>query len=64
MNERRGGLGLVAVNGQLIAIGGGCNGTGYLNTVEKYCPETDTWSFCKSMKSSRAYFGVGVLPKL
>ena len=63
MNECRCGLGLVAVNGQLLAIRGH-DGTVLLNTVEKYCPETDTWSFCKSMKSSRANHGVGVLPKL
>ncbi len=42
MLVRRGGLGLVAIGGQIYAIGGGWSG--YLGFNEHYRPETDTWS--------------------
>ncbi|XP_012273643.1 kelch-like protein 18 [Orussus abietinus] len=44
MNERRGGLALVANAGKLWAIGGS-NDSGYRATVEVYDPEADSWSF-------------------
>ena len=63
MNEERFEFGLVAVMNNLFAIGGE-NQDGYTDTVEKYCPESDTWVYVKSMESDRGRLGVGVLPRL
>ena len=63
MNEKRAGFGLVAVMNNLFAIGG-FDGERFTETVEKYCPESDTWSFVKSMESARAGVGLAVLPRL
>ena len=63
MNEERVAFGLVAVMNNLFAIGG-YNGERWTETVEKYCPESNTWSFVKSMESVRNCLRVAVLPRL
>ena len=45
MNKRRRGHSLVSLNGLLYAIGGGNDnrGEGFLDNMEVYHPDTDTW---------------------
>lgn len=61
MHICRGGVGVAALGGYLFAIGGH-DGKTYLNTAEKYCPKTDSWSMVASMKTSRAGAGVVTCP--
>jgi hypothetical protein len=68
MQQARGGLGVIAVNGKIYAIGGSnqsglyppdING-GFVGTTEEYDPETDSWTFKASMPTPRAYFSIAV----
>jgi hypothetical protein len=67
MNQARAGLGVVAVNGKIYAIGGStASGTyppdmfrgGFVGTNEEYDPTTDTWTTKVFMPTPRAYFAV------
>ncbi|MEM2081945.1 MAG: kelch repeat-containing protein [Candidatus Bathyarchaeia archaeon] len=68
MQQARAGLGVVAVNGKIYAIGGStANGSayppdifagGFVGTNEVYDPETDTWSYRTPMPTPRAYFAI------
>lgn len=61
MQCKRGYLGAAVLNGHLYAIGGYCHTNGYLNSVERYHPLQDTWTFVSPMIQSRANPGVAVL---
>jgi len=67
MQQARGGLGVVAVNGKIYAIGGSTAsgvyppdipGGGFVGTNEEYDLETDTWITKASMPTPRDYFAV------
>jgi hypothetical protein len=67
MNQARAGLGVVAVNGKIYAIGGStASGTyppdmfngGFIGTNEEYDPTTDTWTTKAFMSTPRAYFAI------
>jgi N-acetylneuraminic acid mutarotase len=67
MHQARAGLGVVAVNGKVYAIGGStASGSyppdmlfgGFVGTNEEYDPETDTWTYRASMPTPRAYFAI------
>jgi N-acetylneuraminic acid mutarotase len=67
MNQARAGLGVVAVNGKIYAIGGStASGTyppdmfygGFVGTNEEYDPTTDTWTTKVLMPTPRAYFAI------
>jgi N-acetylneuraminic acid mutarotase len=68
MNEARGGLGVVAVNGKIYAIGGSTRQGGgdipftggVVGTNEEYDPVPDTWTFKKPMPTPRCNFGIAV----
>ena len=57
MQQARGGLGVVAVDGRVYAIGGKASG-GFVGTNEQYDPKTDTWKILEPMPTSRAYFAI------
>ena len=58
MTHARSGLGVVAVDDKIYAIGGvGVNGYA-IGANERYDPETDTWITLKHMPTPRAYFGI------
>ena len=63
MQQARAGLGVVAVDGKIYAIGGN-HATDYLpisgllGTNEEYDPETDTWTTKASMPTPRDYFAI------
>jgi hypothetical protein len=67
MHEARSGLGVVAVNGKIYAIGGStASGQyppdvefgGFVGTNEEYDPATDTWATKASMPTPRDYFAI------
>jgi N-acetylneuraminic acid mutarotase len=64
LHEARAGLGVVAVNGKIYAIGGTTSSTsnaidgGFVGTNEEYDPATDTWTYRKPMPTPRAYFAI------
>ncbi|MEM3881249.1 MAG: hypothetical protein QXD19_05840 [Candidatus Bathyarchaeia archaeon] len=68
MQQARAGLGVVAVNGKIYAIGWStASGSayppdifagGFVGTNEVYDPETDTWSYRTPMPTPRAYFAI------
>jgi ribosomal protein S8 len=67
MHQARAGLGVVAVNGKIYAIGGttasgqyppDCFAGGFVGTNEEYDPETDTWTTKASMPTPRDYFAI------
>ena len=64
MNEERAGLGVVAVNGKIYAIGGNTAAVGdsaagcFVGTNEEYDPETDTWTYKASMPTPRNHFAI------
>jgi N-acetylneuraminic acid mutarotase len=62
MHQARAGLGVVAVNGKIYAIGGMLSTRyppkGFVGTNEEYNPETDTWITKASMPTPRAYFAI------
>ncbi|MCL2288403.1 MAG: hypothetical protein FWC33_04420, partial [Candidatus Bathyarchaeota archaeon] len=62
MRQARHGLGVVAVDGKIYAIGGSilpdvANGS-LVGTNEQYNPQTDEWVTLKSMSTPRAYFAI------
>jgi hypothetical protein len=67
MPTARAGLGVVAVNGKIYAIGGttaggqyppDVSGSGLVGTNEEYDPATDTWTTKASMPTPRDYFAI------
>uniref|UniRef100_A0A3Q3KEK4 BTB domain-containing protein n=1 Tax=Monopterus albus TaxID=43700 RepID=A0A3Q3KEK4_MONAL len=60
MHYARSGLGTVALNGRLIAVGG-YNREECLRTVECYDPIEDRWNFIAPMRTPRARFQMAVL---
>jgi N-acetylneuraminic acid mutarotase len=67
MQQARGGLGVVAVDGKIYAIGGStASGPypadffkgGFVATNEEYDPETDTWLVKAPMPTPRDYFAI------
>jgi N-acetylneuraminic acid mutarotase len=64
MQQARAGLGVVAVNGKIYAIGGTTSSTsnaidgGFVGTNEEYDPAKDTWTYRKPMPTPRAYFAI------
>jgi hypothetical protein len=57
MSQARSGLGVIAVDDKVYAIGGSTR-NGYVGTNEQYDPKTDTWVILKSMPTPRADFGI------
>jgi N-acetylneuraminic acid mutarotase len=57
MSQARGGLGVVAVDGKIYAIGGKTV-EGFVGINERYDPKTDTWTTMKAMPTLRAYFAI------
>jgi N-acetylneuraminic acid mutarotase len=57
MSQARYGLGVVAVDGKIFAIGG-YGVDGYVTVNECYDPKTDTWVTLKSMPTPRRDFGI------
>jgi len=59
MSQARYGLGAVAVDGKIYAIGGQTDaGDSYVGTNERYDPNKDTWTTRKAMPTARSYFGI------
>jgi N-acetylneuraminic acid mutarotase len=67
MQQARAGLGIVAVNGKIYAIGGttasgqyppDVDVGGFVGTNEEYDPATDTWTTKASMPTPRDYFAI------
>ncbi|GAA6094197.1 kelch-like protein 33 [Tachysurus ichikawai] len=52
MNERRGNFALVVLDGNMFAIGGDKDSEFNTESVEVYCPVTDTWSFVHPLDQS------------
>jgi len=59
MPTARNGLGVVAVNGKIYAIGGE-NGDATLRTNEEYDPATNMWTTKASMPTARSRFAIAV----
>ncbi|MEM3378516.1 MAG: kelch repeat-containing protein [Candidatus Bathyarchaeia archaeon] len=59
MQQARAGLGVVAVNGKIYAIGG-VGRNGFLATNEEYDPKTNTWASKAPMPTPRSAFGIAV----
>jgi N-acetylneuraminic acid mutarotase len=59
MQQARAGLGVVAVNGKIYAIGGYAE-NGVVGTNDEYDPETDTWTYKTSMPTPMAEFATAV----
>ncbi|MCL2288029.1 MAG: hypothetical protein FWC33_02455 [Candidatus Bathyarchaeota archaeon] len=57
MSQTRFGLGVVAVDGKIYAIGGFTR-SGYLGINERYDPVTDTWTSLSSMPTPRNNFAI------
>ena len=61
MQQARSGLGVIAVEGKIYAIGGTTN-TGFISSVlsanEQYDPTTNTWIYKASMPTARVYFAI------
>jgi len=62
MSQARSGLGVVAVEGKIYAIGGTTNGRSdkVVGTVEVYDPVSDTWTTLASMPTPRSHFAIAV----
>lgn len=60
MLSNRHDLGVAAVGHPFYAIGGH-DGRTFLNSVERYDPDTTTWTYVSSMNFTRCTFGVAVL---
>jgi len=58
MSEARSGLGVVAVDGKIYAIGGSTVDGTVVGTNECYDPQTDTWVTLVAMPTPRANFGI------
>jgi kelch-like protein 1/4/5 len=66
MNRRRGGVGVAVLNGYMYALGGHDHPVNNptvsrTETVERYCPQTDTWTMIASLSIGRDSIGVCVL---
>ena len=67
MNQTRAGVGVVAVDGKIYAIGGASTAPfiyqteNLVNTTEEYNPTTDSWTIKPSMPTPRAYFGIAAI---
>lgn len=59
MRNRRSGVGVIAYNGMIYALGG-FNGITRMNTGERYSPETRSWTTIPEMFSPRSNFAIGV----
>ncbi|MCW4015351.1 MAG: hypothetical protein NWF06_03195 [Candidatus Bathyarchaeota archaeon] len=59
MQQPRSGLGVVAVNNKIYAIGG-TNQEGFSAITEEYNVATNTWTFKSSMPTARSAFGIAV----
>lgn len=59
MNSSRSGLGVVAYEGEIYALGG-FNGVARMNSAEKYCPRTNQWRPIAEFCSPRSNFAVKV----
>jgi hypothetical protein len=61
MQQARWGLGVIAVDGKIYAIGG-TTSTGFISSVlstnEQYDPTTNTWVYKASMPTARVYFAI------
>jgi len=57
MRQERYGLGVVAVNGRIYAIGGTTE-KGAVGTNEEYDPAADTWVLKMPMPTPRNYFAI------
>ena len=56
MHQARSGLGVIAVDNKIYAIGGALSGfKNVAGTNEQYDPATDTWVYKASMPTPRAY---------
>lgn len=55
-------LGVAFLEGPIYAVGGH-DGWSYLNTVERYDPDSKTWSYVAPMSIARSAAGVVVLNK-
>ena len=53
-------LAVGCIGGPFYAVGGH-DGRNYLNTVERYDPETSTWTWVASMLHARCTLGVATL---
>ncbi|MDR2707814.1 MAG: hypothetical protein LBB87_03595 [Nitrososphaerota archaeon] len=64
MSQARAGLGVIAVEGKIYAIGGytvfntAFDGRGFVGTNECYDPVSDTWVTLKSMPTARSNFAI------
>ncbi|MDR0470253.1 MAG: hypothetical protein LBH79_00835 [Nitrososphaerota archaeon] len=60
MSQARSGLGVVAVDGKIYAIGGTTNGRSdkVVGTVEVYDPVFDSWTTLASMPTPRSHFAI------
>ncbi len=54
--------GVAILEGPLYAVGGH-DGWSYLNTVERYDPESRSWSYVAPMSMARSTAGIAVLGK-
>ncbi|XP_046698548.1 kelch-like protein 33 [Silurus meridionalis] len=52
MNEKRGNFALLVVDGKMLAIGGNKDIEENIESVEVYCPITDSWSFVQPLDQS------------
>lgn len=59
MNSRRSGVGVIAYNDCIYALGG-FNGVTRMNTGERYCPRTRQWVNIPEMYSPRSNFATEV----
>jgi N-acetylneuraminic acid mutarotase len=60
MSQARAGLGVVAVDGKIYAIGGIADGHVLAGTNECYDPVSDKWVTLEPMPTPRAYFAIAV----
>ena len=62
MHQARFGVGVIAVDGKIYAIGGTVASGGFISSVlstnEQYDPSTNTWVYKASMPTARVYFAI------
>eukprot|EP00041_Stephanoeca_diplocostata_P029507 m.872442 g.872442 ORF g.872442 m.872442 type:complete len:1181 (-) comp23571_c0_seq6:1705-5247(-) len=61
MSYKRAGLAVVALDGQIFAIGGYDQNVKILRTVERYDPQTNSWGSVPPLNSPRARMGAAVV---
>ncbi len=65
MHQARSGLGVIAVDGKIYAIGGSTSGSlSAIGTNEQYNPTTDTWVYKAPMPTPRVYFATAAYQNL